>query len=575
MEVEQVSNPVEGARSTERADDDGHRFLTQKRIVQIGTLVAPMLDDGLSWIERRKESVQLLDDTALRREISVDFSLRRDVDPLLKELKGSPDEQLFCAPVFVLPKSPSNLMAFDLCDEESKSLALISLEDNARISGEVLVQMVRRAAEDQLSEALADELRRLARLEGPRAEQLAARLLSDDGPWPEINAAVKRNDRLRLWISTLAHSLILVVLYRSAGPRRKLVKLTFEEPILTDQRSLTRLGWASYRVAIDSPLIEARSFHFEAESPPGLRISKAQLTDTERDEPATETGFMKRVHLYRRGAERAGAGTAVLWLDVSGPGFIGGAVMASSLTLAALVGCAVKATEITENPTSAPALLLVLPGLIASYVARPDQHALTTRLLSAARRLLLAVAFCAYLAAATVALSGSRPEADELTERSSSLRTWLLSLAVVSGVCLVGLGVTWLRSKGRPLPFSSADRYRCSQAVAMSPAGVAWALGDPNADCPIPKHYTAANPAKEGEIVLSRSAWHGEWLLTIEIEEIAGESLLSATLDYISLLPASVALPYLHRREATQIAKGLAEIAEWAKATDTNGPSVN
>ena len=53
-----------------------HRFLVPDRIEEIGELIAPMIEHDLSWIERRKESVVILDDTALRRQISVDFSLR-------------------------------------------------------------------------------------------------------------------------------------------------------------------------------------------------------------------------------------------------------------------------------------------------------------------------------------------------------------------------------------------------------------------------------------------------------------------------------------------------------------------
>jgi hypothetical protein len=53
----------------------------------------------------------------------------------------------------------------------------------------------------------------------------------------------------------------------------------------------------------------------------------------------------------------------------------------------------------------------LVPGPIASYVGRPDQHALTTRLLSAARMMLLAAAGDSYAVAATIALSGGAANA--------------------------------------------------------------------------------------------------------------------------------------------------------------------
>jgi hypothetical protein len=525
-----------------------------------------MIEDDLSWIERRKESVQLLDDTALRRQISVDFSLRSDVDPLLRGTNGT--EDLFCAPIFVLPKSPSTLMSFDFCDEDGHSLPLIAREDNARISGEALVQLAERVAgSGDLPPELCKELRRLAVADAAEAEQIGQRLLTGGiEPFPQVLPKLRDSPRFRWWLSTLAHSSIVAVLYRSTGPRRKLVKLTFEEPIRTKQRIWTNLGWASYRVAIDSSLIEARSSHFEAEAPPGLRISKAELADSEHEQPVAESGFMKRVHLYRPRAEKAGAGAAVLWLDVSGPGFVSGAITASLLTLGALVACMASTDEIAANPTSAPALLLILPGLIASYVARPDQHALTTRLLSSARRLLLGVALCAYIAAARVALAGGAPDQEsELASQAASLEDWLCWLTAATAVLSAGLLVTWVRGKRRALFRLSSDRFKCSQAVEMESKQLGASLTDLNLGCPLPSNYTFAEPLADGRLTLSRSAWHGEWRLILQVEDVAGESLISATLDYTSLLPASFALPFLRRREAKRILDALEEIATWAK----------
>lgn len=551
-----------------QADSDGHRFLTRERITRIGELIAPMIADDLSWIDRRKESVQLLDDTALRRQISVDFSLRRYVEPLLNE-GSSGAGNLFCAPVFVLPKSPSTFMSFDLCDEEGRSLTLISRADNARISGEALIHLarLRLGGAGAISPDLEAELRRVAVSDAARAEQIAARLTSGGlDPFRDELTELRKSDRFRWWLATLAHSSMVVVLFRSRGPRRKLVKLTFEEPIVTKQRALTKLGWASYRVAIDSPLIEARSSHFEAEAPPGLRVTKAQLTDSEHEQPVMERGFMKRVHLYRQKAEKAGAGAAVLWLDVSGPGFISGAILASLLTLGALVACMANSDEIAANPTSAPALLLVLPGLIASYVARPDQHALTSRLLSSARRLLLGIALWAYVAAARVALAGGTPSSESaIADKAQSLEDWLCWLAAATAILFGGLLVTWLRGKRRSYFRLSSDRFRCSQAVAIQPARLERSIVDPSSDCPIPQHYTHADPVVDGTLKLARSAWHGEWLLSLKIEDVSEESLVSATLDYTSLLPASFALPLLRRREAANVMQSLDELAKWAE----------
>lgn len=545
----------------------GRRFLTEDRIDEIGSLIAPLLNSGTAWIDRRKETVQILDDSALRRQVSVDFSLRSSVRAL-KEVGGG--ESIWAAPVFVLPKSPSSLRSFDLSDETGHSLSLISREDNAAISAAALLSLAAAVGglddPGELEPGLRAQLKEVGEADADRAEAIAGRLLSEDGEWAGQLAAFRSDARSRGWLETLAHSSIVVVLFRSEGPRRKLVKLTFQEEMKTEQRRLTRLGWAPYEVMIDSPRIEARSFHFEAEAPSGLRISKAQLTDDEAPEPVVETGPMKRVHLYREQAETAGAGTAVLSLDVAGPGFISGAMLASLLTVGALIACLIRASDIASNPTSAPALLLVLPGLIASYVARPDRHALTTRLLSFARGLILVVAFCAYLAAARVALAGSKPTAEPaIGEAAASLRTWLWGLAIVASVATIGLGITWLRGSALRRWLRREDRFTDNRSVVLSPGDLERAISSGAGGCPLPPGYTSLRGIEDGVAELNRSVWHGDWTLTLELEPVADACMARVTLDYVELVPRIMVLRRQLTAEANRIRDYLDELAGWCE----------
>ena len=114
------------------------------------------------------------------------------------------------------------------------------------------------------------------------------------------------------------------------------------------------------------------------------------------------------------------------------------------LVFGAVLGCLIGAKNIAENPTSAPALLLLLPGLIASYVARPDQHALTTRLLNFARRLLLFTGGIAYVCATVVALDGTAKTGAALAHRTHLLQLVFLVSTVLSGIATLGLGLAWL-----------------------------------------------------------------------------------------------------------------------------------
>ncbi len=491
-------------------DGEGHRFLTSERIERVGELIEPLLRDGLSWVERRKESVVILDDTALRRQISVDFTLRSST-PALVEAPEPGDEAIYCAPVFALPKAPSNLMAFDLQDESGKSLRLVSRSDNANISGKALRAMAARVLGHEPDGDLGDELELIARASADEGEQRALRLEQRPAEgYAEKAAKLMKDDRFRWLLSTFAHSSILVVLFRSVSPRRKLIKLTFEQPIESELRTRASLGWDPYRVWVDSPLVEARTYHFEAEAPPGLRITEARLSDDAHSDPVVDHGFLRRIHLYRDDASSAGAGTAMMWLRVSS-NFAGGALTAAMLTFLALTACSIFAEKIATNPSSAPALLLFLPAFIATYVARPDQHPLTSRLLSRARTLLMGVAFIAYVAAARVVLSGGAVhEQKAVADATGGLRWWLIPLAFLAFCLMVALSVTYVRGR-RTAGSGKGSHYAESAFVAVPRNAVHTFM---KAGSLLPEGYELAHHDAE-EILFIRSAWHGDSTLVV------------------------------------------------------------
>lgn len=431
-------------------------FLSSERLEAIGQINGALLRRGGYWIHRRKESVSILDETALQRQVSVDFTLPDVIpgcgrEPHVKHPAGG--EPVYCPPLFVLPKAPANLMAFDLLDESGVSLPLMTRIDNARVSAATLIELARIVLTDNalnLSAGLEARLRLIASADEPHPTIAAARLARADSQDPNETEliALRSDGAFMWWLRTLAHSSIVVVPYRDPTVRRKIFRLSYQQPITYSLPMTARLGWSTYKVVVDSSWIDARNFHFEAEAPPGLRIVSATLTDDEQPSVRNE-GFLRRVHLYRPGAERAGAGTAALSLHVNGQGFVGGALLASGLVLGAVLGCLAEAKHIAENPTSAPALLLLLPALIASYVARPDQHALTTRLLSSARRLLLIAGGAAYISAAFVALNGGASRGAALEHQTDILQGAFRLSGVAALFAFLGLVGTWILSRPR------------------------------------------------------------------------------------------------------------------------------
>jgi hypothetical protein len=562
--------PVEdtlGSPNGDSATVDPQRFLTNKRIEDIGRLVAPLIRDDLSWLERRKEKVEVLDDSTLQRHVSVDFSLRGATEPLLANGSG---DSLYCAPVYVLPKAPANLMSFHLRDESGQALTLINRQDNAQISAAALKTMaatVLETAKRDLPVGLAREITRITGAEAEKGQELAARLVSKHPPaWKDELAILGKDDRFRWWLQTLAHSSLVVVLFRAPSPRRKLVKLSFEQPIATKQRWQTLLGWLPYQVGVDSSLIEARSFHFEAHSPPGLRISKASLSDDSGDDPIAEAGFLRRVHLYKSDARTAGAGTAVLWLTVGGPGFVSGALSATALTTVALTTCLFAAGEIAANSTSAPALLLALPALIASYVARPDQHALTTKMLAAVRWLLLSSALLAYAAAAWVTFTGHGSSAQAaVDERTGDLQLGLGIAAALSLIPLTSIAITWIRNRRQALGQLTLDGHCFDSCFVAAGARDTYTYLTPPhefADYELVDHNK-----QENQLVYLRDHWHGTWIVTICAKDDEGFGCtLSAASAYVSKLRGVRGItPLFSRRQDAAIATVLESVREWAR----------
>jgi hypothetical protein len=203
---------------------------------------------------------------------------------------------------------------------------------------------------------------------------------------------------------------------------------------------------------VSSSYIEARNHHFEAEAPRGMRITRGNLASDKGQD--ADQGFLRRIHLYLPTAGEAGGSTAKLSLRVSGRGFMVEAWIPALLVSLALAWAYTKAETLLESPTSAPSLFLLLPGVIATYLSRPDRHALTSRLLSAARLTLMFSGLFALLAAGYVAFLGRPIKHTDITKQEVyDAHRALGILLALSVVALVILLVVWART-GRPLSAS-------------------------------------------------------------------------------------------------------------------------
>jgi hypothetical protein len=415
-----------------------------------------LLEGRTEWIRRRKETREILTETAVRHRMSLDF----EVDGLPRTGDG---ERLAClVPLALLPKQPRRFTCFDLVDEAGRSLPLPTLVDNAALSAEILVEAARRVlAPEHPSPELLAELRLIARSETDLALALVRRAYLDpqgavatDDDAPDRGRLIANPD-FRWLLRTLAYSSVVAVELPLDERPRRIVKLAYDEHVadVTDVRKKTivaklgawgyRLGWRGYVAEYMTPFAGARSYHVEVHAPPGMQLLDAGMND----QPATVED-RRCVHLYRGDARRERTVISYVQFRVRGPGFVGAASQVSFLIFCSLAVAWHEAERLVDTSTSTPALLLLFPGLIAGYLARPA-HALVARLLNLARWALAGSALVAYLAAGRLALVSTAHPASE-----DDLELWLGASTVVAGVLSAVLIASWC------LPMRLSSRAR-------------------------------------------------------------------------------------------------------------------
>jgi hypothetical protein len=247
-----------------------------------------------------------------------------------------------------------------------------------------------------------------------------------------------------LW--ALADSSIVTIPIVAASGERRVVKLSYDVPVeeVDYPEFGYRYGFQGYLGYFDLPFIGSNTYHFELQAPKGMEVVEAGFIDSA--EPKTlrvMRGPSRRVHFYTEDARTARDALAYVQLKVAGSGFLGGAAFASSLVAASVTACWVFAGQLSHGATSTPSLLLLFPGVVANYVARPGRHPITSHLLSNARTVLVLSGGVALVAAARLSVISEQHPAAEGT-----LKCQFFILGVVAWI----LAVTLLAARSPWLP---------------------------------------------------------------------------------------------------------------------------
>jgi hypothetical protein len=401
-----------------------------------------LLCEELEWVHRRKEALTLLDQRMTRRQVSVDFALPGSIVPLALTRGG---REVRYAPIFMLQKAPSRFTRFDFRDEAGVALALPTRSENGLLAAGVLRHAAAQRLGAKPEDQLARELAAIAESASPRSRGLAERFLADRGT--AARRALVGDAEFRSLVRAFADSSILSIPIAGDEGMRRILKLSYDAPLADlayDDQFLHLAGLRSYTIAFDLPFISARNFHFELQSPVGLEVMEAAYVEEGRPKLLRiARSFSRQLHFY---SDRALAGRKALvfvQLRVSGDGFLGGAALAACLVALSIGACFAFAGQLAEATSTAPSLLMLFPGLVANYIARPSAHRLTSVLLANARRLLIVSGGLAFAGAARLSvISKTRPAS------ASTLRLEFGAL----GILAVAIALLLLAARNRRIP---------------------------------------------------------------------------------------------------------------------------
>ncbi len=403
------------------ADDAGLQWadeLNPRALRILGGVALELLKRPDRWIHRRVERVFFRDHLAARHQTSVDFTLPSNVAPIAV-LDG---EAVYAAPLFMVAKSHPGppprgaqpdfprapYSAIDFRDQHGTSLPLLT----RRQSGLIAAVVLRERANEVLGAAhvredLRTEINDIATLDTIYDRPATKAVLEREVPAADLRMKLRKDPLFReLAYAFSSHSLI-VCLFRGR-PHRTIVKLVYDEVtntgVGTQKGRLRRsLGWKSeqYFVAL-TEIGGCASYHVEIDLPRELELNEIGLVGTRYEDFGRALSKLSRSRqrfyirqvgkaltgsLYVPRPGDAGVGAAWVKLRARRAGFLVGALVASLITTAVLSLAAIAAPQILSegNPEGAIAVLLLLPTLLAAYVARPGEHAITSRMLRWAR----------------------------------------------------------------------------------------------------------------------------------------------------------------------------------------------
>lgn len=463
--------------------------LTAETLQVAGELSLELLTRGSDWVNRRVETVELIDESRVRQQVTIDFRLPEHL-PGSFELGGKTHHAL---PLLFLPRR-SDLAYFDVRDETGQAVPMLTRKENARLTGLMLITAARRALSgdgnnrapsEQLQTYLAAIPTKTLKSAGPLVYDIvtADPLLFED---PEAAKTLLADDAFRDLLGVCQYSSAVHVPLVVEPGQRRIVKVAWEgrwgtPPAQTGTDTTKRstryrrrwrnfqsfAGWRAQLRVLDTPQIGgSESHHIQVSVPAGVELTEAGCRNSpprlmlpsgsDKPDPPKPDGdpsqpftsaISPRAHLYIPRAHEHRAGLLQVGLRAARHGLLWAALVTGVLVTLLLTLYTLKADEIVGQSETGAAVLLLVPAVLAGFLVRPGEHAMARTLLRGPRLITTGLGVLPLIAAATL-VSTSTTRGDELLTRvfgnpesqapSSLTDLWaiLAALAFVLTVCL-------------------------------------------------------------------------------------------------------------------------------------------
>ena len=400
----------------------------------LGRLLWSLVATQWAWIDRRVETVTLSSERRFRRHMSIDCRVPAPVTDLALELG------LDHFPVPLRSVTRRSLLVFDLRLDDLP-VPLLTRRHNIMATQALLMAAVEPLGVEpdrDLSVALA----RVADADTRYADS-ALQSLGLTQRLEAIDETTSPEGWARWAITTFDRNHLLMADVPLEKVRQRAVfkitqELAHESPDPLPLRA--ELAWHATSAGFDTPdVIATASYHFQFVAPDGLMVVGGRLLGVHdggrEDTPFGTTaqwGSVLGLNAHASDVPEADTYEAVVSLRPSPEGLLrasAASAVVSTLVLFMATAAAHRVDDTQVGPSTA--LLLALPGLVSTFLARPGEHSLVSRLLRGVRVVTAASALTVYAAAGVLAVGVA----------GGVLRATWLALALFSAVPAVALVV--------------------------------------------------------------------------------------------------------------------------------------